>query len=120
MSKKRYPAIESFARLTDRQLALEIDRSLTQTRKVIERAFQLGLLRQRIHARGQPRSYDAIEAETIKAMLAIPARPAPQPRDWLSDYLKENTHARRKRARAPHHPRTAQSRARGGDARGRE
>jgi hypothetical protein len=92
MSRKRYPKPEEFNRVTELQLSLEIDRSLTETRKVIARATRLGLLRTRI---GSARTYDAIEVETVKAMLAIPDRPAPQERDWLSDYEKENTDARR-------------------------
>lgn len=108
MRAKRYPKPETFTRVSVEQLAREIDRSPRQTEKVIERAARLGLLHARITRPGTATTYDAIEVETIKALLGVPDRPAPQPQDWLSDYEKETTDARRKRSRKPHRTRSTQ------------
>lgn len=92
---KRYRRVQAFERLNLSQLAREIDRTPAETRKVVTRARRLGLLRPRVRARkGEDLTFDAIEVETIKAMIGVPHRPAPQERDWLSDYLGE-TNARR-------------------------
>jgi transposase-like protein len=87
---KRYRRPESFQRVNISQLAREIDRTQSQTRKLVRRAQRLGLLTPRIRSdRRLDLTFDAIEVETIKAMIGVPHRPAPQQQDWLSDYLGE-------------------------------
>ena len=88
---KRHRAPEEFRRVNVSQIAREIDRTRTQTTKLLRKAEGLGLLRPLIRSsRTEQITYDAVAIDVLKTMIGVPSRPAPQPGDWLSTYLGKN------------------------------
>lgn len=85
---KRYRGVETFRRVGLLQISREINRTPTQTRKLLAKVGFVGLKpRRRIGARIDT-TYDASALEVVKAMLSIPHRPIPDlPKtDWLATY----------------------------------
>ena len=74
--------------MTLAQLAREIDRSPAKTKRLVDRAVRLGLLRPRIRQKGAEHQYDVVAIEVLKAMIGVPHRPPPTREDWLTDYLR--------------------------------
>ena len=82
------------------EIAVEIDRTIPQTRKLLDKhGAWLDLTP--VRGKGGAILYPASAVEVLKATLAVPHRPVPTPAgDWLTHYLGD-PHVRGIR---PHHP----------------
>lgn len=92
MARPSYRSAESMRWMTIPQIAAEIDRTVAQTKKLLDKAWYLGLIPLQPTGRKGPRRYPASHVEVLKAMLETPHReiPTAQP-DWLSHYEGEKT-----------------------------
>lgn len=92
MTRKAYRSVASTRWMTLNEIAAEIDRTPKQTKKLLDKAWFLGLRPLHPMGRRGVKTYPASSVEVLKAMLEIPHRPIPEAEsDWLSRYEGEST-----------------------------
>lgn len=84
----RYRHPEEFRRVNLSQIAREVGRTRTQTRKLLERVAPYVDLHPHIRNRKREDiTYDAAAVEIVKAMIGLPHRTIPGANDWLTRFM---------------------------------
>lgn len=104
MAQRHARSVEDHRWVTLDQIAAEIARTRTQTKKLIRRTNYLGFDTRK---KGRTTLYSASTLEVLKAMLAVPHRPVPSPGgDWLTQWIGDPDHERGLQPRIDRDPRT--------------